>query len=46
MIATGNRHSSAVVTLPSDREILITRQFDAPIALIFQAWTTPEFVKR
>jgi uncharacterized protein YndB with AHSA1/START domain len=43
---TKNRHGSATVTLPSDREILITRQFDAPAALIFKAWTTPELVKR
>lgn len=41
-----HRHGSATVTLPSDREILITRQFDAPAALIFKAWTTPELVKR
>ena len=41
-----NRHGSAVVTLPSDTEILITRQFDAPAALVFKAWTTPELVKR
>jgi uncharacterized protein YndB with AHSA1/START domain len=44
--ATRNRHGSATVTLPSDREILITRQFDAPAALVFKAWTTPELVKR
>lgn len=37
---------SAVVTLPSDTEILITREFDAPRHLIFKAWTTPELVKR
>lgn len=43
---TINRHGSANVTLPSDREILITRQFDAPAALVFKAWTTPELVKR
>jgi len=42
----GNRHGSAVVTLPSDNEILITRQFDAPAELVFDAWTTPELVKR
>jgi uncharacterized protein YndB with AHSA1/START domain len=42
----GNRHGSAVITLPSDTEILITRQFDAPAALIFKAMTTPELVKR
>lgn len=46
MIATGNRHGSAVVTLPSDREILITRQFDAPAALVFKAVTTPALVQR
>ncbi|MET0144843.1 MAG: SRPBCC family protein [Ilumatobacteraceae bacterium] len=43
---TGNRHGTAVVTLPSDREIVITRQFDAPAALVFKAYTTPELVKR
>ena len=42
----GNRHGSAVITLPSDTEILITRQFDAPAALVFKALTTPELVKR
>lgn len=44
-IAT-NRHGSATVTLPSDREILITRKFDAPAALVFKAWTTPELVRK
>jgi len=42
----GNRHGSAVVTTPSDTEILITRQFDAPAALIFRAWTEPDLVKQ
>jgi uncharacterized protein YndB with AHSA1/START domain len=46
MSTARNRHGSAVVTLPSDREILITRQFDAPASLIFKAYTTPELVKR
>jgi uncharacterized protein YndB with AHSA1/START domain len=41
-----SRHGSAVVTTPSDTEILITRQFDAPAALIFRTWTEPELVKR
>ena len=41
-----NRHGSAVVTLPSDDEILITRAFDAPAHLVFEAWTTPDLVKR
>jgi uncharacterized protein YndB with AHSA1/START domain len=43
---TFNRHGSAVVTLPSDTEILITRAFDAPAELVYKALTTPELVKR
>jgi uncharacterized protein YndB with AHSA1/START domain len=37
---------TATVTLPADEEILITREFDAPRHLVFEAWTTPELVKR
>ena len=44
--AAGSRHGSAVVTLPSDTEILITRAFDAPAELVFNAYTTPELVKQ
>jgi uncharacterized protein YndB with AHSA1/START domain len=44
--AVSNRHGSAVITLPSPTEILITRVFDAPADLIFKAYTTPELVKR
>jgi uncharacterized protein YndB with AHSA1/START domain len=44
--ALGSRHGSAVVTTPSDTEILITREFDAPAELVFKAYTTPELVKR
>jgi uncharacterized protein YndB with AHSA1/START domain len=36
----------ATVTLPTDEQILITREFDAPRHLVFTAWTTPELVKR
>jgi uncharacterized protein YndB with AHSA1/START domain len=36
----------ATVTLPSDQEILITRELDAPRHLVYKAWTTPELVKR
>lgn len=42
----GNRHGSAVVALPSHDEILITRAFDAPANLVFDAWTVPDLVKR
>jgi uncharacterized protein YndB with AHSA1/START domain len=37
---------TAVVSLPTDDQILITREFDAPKELVFKAWTTPELVKR
>ena len=37
---------TATVTLPSDTQILITREFDAPKHLVYRAWTTPELVKR
>ena len=36
----------AVVTLPTDTQILITREFDAPKHLVYKAWTTPELIKR
>jgi uncharacterized protein YndB with AHSA1/START domain len=36
----------AVVTLPTDTQILITREFDAPKHLVYRARTTPELIKR
>jgi len=37
---------TAVVTLPTDTQILITRTFAAPRHLVFKAMTTPELIKR
>ncbi len=37
---------TATVTLPTDAQILITREFGAPKHLVYKAWTTPELVKR
>src|SRR5688500_13274451 len=37
---------TATVTLPTDEQILIKREFDAPKHLVYKAWTTPELVKR
>ena len=34
------------VTTPSDREIVMTRLFDAPRRLVFEAMTKPEHVRR
>lgn len=42
---TIDRTGSAELTLPSDTEILITREFDAPAELVFDVWTTPEHVR-
>ena len=37
---------TAKVTLPTDEQIVITREFDAPRRLVYKAWTTPELVRR
>jgi uncharacterized protein YndB with AHSA1/START domain len=37
---------SAKVTLPTEEQILITREFDAPRHLVYKAMTTPELVRR
>ena len=37
---------TAKVTLPTDEQILITREFDAPKHLVYKAFTTPELVRR
>ena len=34
------------VTTPTDREIAMTRVFDAPRKLVYDAWTRPELLKR
>lgn len=36
----------ATVTLPSETQILIEREFDAPAHLVYRATTEPELVKR
>ena len=36
----------ATVTLPSDTEILIEREFDAPAVLVWRATTEPDLIKR
>ncbi|MDQ6750423.1 MAG: SRPBCC family protein [Actinomycetota bacterium] len=38
--------AAAKVTLPTNEQILITREFDAPRHLVYEAWTTPELVRR
>ena len=38
--------NSTTVERTSDRELVITRTFDAPARIVFEAWTTPELFKR
>lgn len=40
------RERAAKVTLPSDTEILITREFDAPPELVYRVFTEPDLVRR
>ena len=39
------RHGSAVIDFPNELEIVITRDFDAPIALVYEVLTKPEHVR-
>ena len=45
-MTTSGTSGTAQVTLPSDTEILIVREFDAPRELVYRAYTTPELIKR
>lgn len=38
--------NTAKVTLPTDTQIVITREFEAPRHLVYRAYTTPELIKR
>jgi uncharacterized protein YndB with AHSA1/START domain len=42
---TPNRHGSAVIEFPSELEIVTTREFDAPLELVFDVLTKPEHVR-
>jgi uncharacterized protein YndB with AHSA1/START domain len=43
---TRNRHGSAVIEFPNDLEIVTTREFDAPLELVFDVFTKPEHVSK
>lgn len=36
----------STVALPNDLEVVVTRKFNAPRALVFDAWTKPELMSR
>ena len=43
---TPHRHGTAVTEYPSALEIVTTRDFDAPIELVFDVLTQPEHVRQ
>ncbi|HEY2553275.1 MAG TPA: SRPBCC domain-containing protein [Streptosporangiaceae bacterium] len=43
---TPSTHRSARIEFPNELDVLITREFDAPIALVFDVLTKPEHVSR
>ena len=38
--------NETIVERTSDRELTVTRTFDAPAHIVFDAWTKPELLKR
>src|SRR5882724_8416738 len=46
MTNTGTSKATLQISTPSDRELAMTRVFDAPRRLVFDALTKPELVKR
>jgi uncharacterized protein YndB with AHSA1/START domain len=42
---TANRHGTSLIEYPSELEIVTTREFDAPLDLVFAALTRPEHVR-
>jgi uncharacterized protein YndB with AHSA1/START domain len=43
---TQRSHGSLTVTTPSDLEVVMTRTFDTPRNLVFNAWTNPDLLRR
>ena len=43
-MTTADRVGDTTFATPTDTEIEVTRVFDAPRALVFDAWTNPEHI--
>jgi len=41
-----NAADNVTITTPSDREVVVSRTFDAPRTLVFDAYTQPELLQR
>jgi uncharacterized protein YndB with AHSA1/START domain len=45
-MAEASSSGKATVEFPGDTQILVTRKFEAPSRLVYEAWTTPELIKQ
>jgi uncharacterized protein YndB with AHSA1/START domain len=45
-MTTANETGTTTFTMPSEREIVMTREVDAPRELVFDAWTNPDHVRQ
>jgi uncharacterized protein YndB with AHSA1/START domain len=45
-MTTANKVDGTTFTTPSDREVVMTREVEAPRELVFDAWTKPEHVQQ
>lgn len=43
-MSTGTKIGATSYATPSDREVVISRTFDAPRRLVWEAWTNPEYL--
>ncbi len=43
---TASMKNRTTVERKSERELVVTRTFDGPARLVYEAWTTPELLKR
>lgn len=43
---TESSKNATTVKMSSDREVVVTRTFDSPARLVFEAWSTPELFRR
>ena len=43
-MTTANKTGETTFTTPSDREVAMSRVFNAPRSLVWEAWTSPEHV--
>jgi len=41
-----DRHGSGVIEFPNDLEIVLTREFDAPVQLVFDVFTKEEHIRK